>query len=64
MARALKYNLDAKVEIMEAALKVRELDLANYAMLPKLVASSGYAGRNRADASRRRRATTISSPPT
>lgn len=51
MARALKYNLDTKVEIMEAALKVRELDLANYSALPKLVASSGYAGRNEADAS-------------
>ncbi len=51
MARALKYNLDAKVEIMEAALKVRELDLANYSALPKLVATSGYAGRTDPDSS-------------
>ncbi len=46
MARAIKYNLDARVESMEAALRIQELDLAHYDMLPKLVASSGYAGRN------------------
>ncbi|SFU17463.1 Outer membrane protein TolC [Mesorhizobium sp. YR577] len=51
MARALKYNLDTKVEIMEAALKVRELDLANYSALPKLVVNSGYAGRTDPDSS-------------
>ena len=46
MARALKYNLDYKVEMMNEALKVRELDLSRYDMLPQLVASGGYAGRN------------------
>lgn len=46
MARALKYNLDYKVEMMNEALKVREMDLARYDMLPQLVASAGYAGRN------------------
>ena len=51
MARALKYNLDARVEVMEAALRIRESDLSTYAMLPKLVASSGYSGRSIADAS-------------
>lgn len=51
MARALKYNLDAQVEVMEAALKLRDLDLASYSMLPKLVAGSGYAGRDEADIS-------------
>lgn len=51
MARALKYNLDAQVEVMEAALRLRDLDLANYSMLPKLVASSGFAGRDEADTS-------------
>lgn len=49
MARALKYNLDVQVEVMEAALRLRDIDLANYATLPNLVASSGYAGRNDAD---------------
>ena len=46
MARALKYNLDYKVEMMNNALKVRELDLSRYDMLPQLVANGGYAGRN------------------
>ena len=51
MARALKYNLDTKVEIMQAALKMREADLVTYSALPKVVAGAGYAGRNAADAS-------------
>jgi outer membrane protein TolC len=46
MARALKYNLDYKVEMMEEALRVRELGLARYDMLPQLVANAGYAGRS------------------
>ncbi len=46
MARALKYNLDYKVELMDEALKTRELDLSRYDMLPQIVASAGYAGRN------------------
>lgn len=46
MARALKYNLDYKVEMAQEALKGRELDSARFDMLPQLVASSGYAGRN------------------
>lgn len=46
MARALKYNLDYKVEMMDEALKSRELNLSRYDMLPQLVASAGYAGRN------------------
>jgi outer membrane protein TolC len=46
MARALKYNLDYKVQMMEEALKNRELNLASYDMLPQLVASGGYFGRD------------------
>ncbi|ARU86672.1 TolC family protein [Pseudomonas sp. M30-35] len=46
VARALKYNLDYKVELMEHALRARELDLSRYDMLPQLVSSVGYAGRN------------------
>ena len=46
MARALKYNLDYKVELMEKTLKIKSLDLAHYKMLPDLVAKSGYAGRS------------------
>ena len=46
MARALKYNLDYKVAMMEESLKASEADLASYDMLPQLVANAGYAGRN------------------
>jgi len=46
MARALKYNLDFKVEMMNEALAVRKFDLKKYDMLPSLVANSGYAGRD------------------
>ena len=46
MARALKYNLDYKVEMMDEALKGRQLDVSRFDMLPQLVASSGYAGRS------------------
>lgn len=47
MARALKYNLDFQVEVAEKALRVRELDLSHYALLPNMVANGGYAARNR-----------------
>jgi outer membrane protein TolC len=46
IARALKYNLDQRVELMQQALRQRELDLASYQGLPALVAGSGYAGRD------------------
>ncbi len=46
MARALKYNLDFKVELMEKALKLKNLDLSHHKMLPTLVAKSGYAERS------------------
>jgi outer membrane protein TolC len=46
MARALKYNLDQKVEIMQQALRVKELDLSHYNMLPSFVTYSGYSARD------------------
>ena len=46
MARALKYNLDAKVKLMEQALRLKQVDHASSRMLPNLVANSGYAGRS------------------
>ena len=51
MARALKYNLDTRVEIATSALRLKELDLSNYKMLPNLVVNGGYAGRNNDQAS-------------
>lgn len=46
MARALKYNLDHRVELMEVALRERQLRVAHFSMLPGVVANSGYDGRN------------------
>lgn len=46
MARALKYNLDYRVKIMEEAVAQRQLDLSSVDLLPKLTASAGYASRD------------------
>ncbi|CAO3437994.1 TolC family protein [Azospirillum doebereinerae] len=46
MARAIKYNLDERVKIMETAVASQQLDLSHYDMLPRVVASAGYVGRN------------------
>lgn len=46
MARALKYNLDHRVEVMQTALRIRELDVAHFALLPNAVVNTGYAERN------------------
>jgi outer membrane protein TolC len=51
MARALKYNLDHHVEIVQTALRVSELDLTHYNMLPNAVSNSGYAARDTFSAS-------------
>ncbi len=46
MARALKYNLEARVELMHKMLAQTQLDLSHYAMLPRLAANAGFDGRN------------------
>lgn len=46
MARALKYNLDHRVKMMEQALSQRQLDLANVDLLPRLTAAAGYTSRD------------------
>lgn len=46
MARALKYNLDHRVKLMEEALAQRQLDLSNVDLLPKLTAAAGYTTRS------------------
>lgn len=51
VARALKYNLDHRVEMAELALRERELDLSHFSLLPGLVANTGYNERDRYDAS-------------
>ena len=51
IARALKYNLDHQVELAEHAVRERELNLAHYSLLPTIVANSGYAVRDKVNAS-------------
>ncbi len=46
MARAIKYNLDKEVEVMQILLAERQLRVAHYSKLPGIVAGSGYADRN------------------
>ena len=46
MARALKYNLDNRVKLMEEALAVGELEVMRYDMLPELTLDAGYHWRN------------------
>ncbi|MBP2291539.1 TolC family protein [Azospirillum rugosum] len=46
MARAIKYNLDERVKLMEMAVANQQLDLSRFDMLPRVVAGAGYTGRN------------------
>ncbi len=46
MARALKYNLDGRLKLMEEAMAQRQLDLSRWDMLPRLTADAGYAWRS------------------
>jgi len=52
MARAIKYNLDYKVEMFSEALRTSELDLSRSEMLPMLVASAGLNNRDTHSSSR------------
>ena len=45
MARAVKYNLQQRLGLMERALEDNLLDLQNLDMLPKLAARAGWRGR-------------------
>lgn len=51
MSRALKYNLEARLKLMEEALASNQMELARLEMLPKLAAAAGYNVRNNEDAS-------------
>ncbi|PXF31103.1 transporter [Pokkaliibacter plantistimulans] len=51
MARALKYNLEARLKVMEEALAQRQLDLSHFDMLPKMALAAGYSGRSNLSAS-------------
>lgn len=45
-ARALKYNLDYKLKLMEDALAKSLYDVSTYEVLPRVVAGAGYVSRN------------------
>ncbi|MCD1638530.1 TolC family protein [Pseudomonas stutzeri] len=51
MARAVKYNLEARLKVMEEALAQRQIDLARFDMLPRIAAEAGYVGRSNVSAS-------------
>lgn len=46
IARAIKYNAERQVRLMEEAMAYGTLDLANFDMLPKLMANAGYRSRD------------------
>lgn len=46
MARAIKYNLDHRLKLMEGALEIRRLDSSRRDMLPRVVTSAGYSHRS------------------
>jgi outer membrane protein TolC len=52
LARAIRHNLDQRVKMMEQALAEKQLNLANFDLLPKLTTAAGYTARDRLLASR------------
>lgn len=46
IARAIKYNLDRRVKLMEESVARGQWDTGRFDLLPKLVASAGYHERN------------------
>jgi outer membrane protein len=45
-ARALKYQMEYRVKMMEQAVALGQLDVGKFDMLPKLTATAGYSTRN------------------
>lgn len=45
-ARALKYNLDYRLKLMESALSAKLRDVSSHEMLPRIVAGTGIAARS------------------
>lgn len=46
VARAIRYNQDYRIRLMEQATAAGQLELAQYDLLPKLTVSAGYSTRN------------------
>lgn len=51
VARAIKYNLDYRVTLLEKTVALTEVDLSNYDLLPRLAARAGFDSRNAVEAS-------------
>jgi len=51
MARAVKYNLDYRLRIMDEAISQGQYGVSKFSMLPQLTANAGYNNRNNIDAS-------------
>ena len=52
IVRAMTYDYDSRLAMMEGVFQSRELAVANLGMLPKLTASAGYTARDKENASR------------
>ncbi len=46
MARAIKYNLDYRLQLMEKSMAGKILTTSNYDLLPRIAANAGYNNRN------------------
>ena len=68
IARALTYNRERRVSLMESVLTSTQMDVAKFDMLPELAANAGYSKRNNLGASSsgtyENGAVTRSTPPT
>jgi len=45
-ARAIRYNMDYRMRLMEDAASLGQVDLANFDLLPKLTMQAGYSNRS------------------
>ncbi|MBF0399488.1 MAG: TolC family protein [Magnetococcales bacterium] len=50
VARAIKYNLDYRVHLLEKTVALTEVDLSNYDLLPRLAAKAGFDSRSSVEA--------------
>ncbi len=51
VARAVKYNLDHRLALMEDAFQMNQLEVANLGLLPRLAVNAGYSWRTNENAS-------------
>ncbi len=50
MARAIKYNREHRLKLMQSALLMQQRDLGAFDLLPDLTATAGYTGRDKVSA--------------